>query len=595
MTLLKVGELTIRYRGSPEPVVSDLSFSIGKGESVGLVGESGAGKTQTALAIMGLLPGNARATGSIVCTNQEIVGASESELAKIRARHIAMIFQNPDSALNPYLRVGEQLRQIVVQHRLAAGAEINERVVAMLARTGLPDPERQFRAYPHQLSGGMRQRVMIASALMAEPDLLIADEPTTALDATVQTQILSLLRTLQQETDTTLLLITHDLGVVAATCERMLVLDQGRLVEEGSTHAVFANPREPSTQAMMKLAGSSQTRVAIVPDTESPATLTVTDLAVTYTEHGADGLWSKTEIPAVKGMNMSVRPGETVAIVGESGAGKTSMARAILGLVEASSGKVCCFGKALSARLEDRSIKERRKLQLVFQDPLGSLNPAMRVRSAVAETLRVHEPDLSREERNRRVGRMFDAVGLDRALLERHPHELSGGQAQRVAIARALIIRPALLICDEAVASLDGSSRAGILRVLLEEQQRSGLSILFISHDLDIVRQISHRVFVMYMGRVFETASSEALFARPRHPYSRALIDCIPVPDPGVPPMDPPVIGEAPSMIRPPSGCVFHPRCRHAIDRCGKEVPFVSVVGRGRVACHRAEELDLSF
>ncbi len=595
MTLLSVSNLTVRYKSSPRPVVDGLSFAIDRSESVGLVGVSGSGKTQTALALLGLLPDNAHSSGSVRYQGQEILGAGNKVLNAIRARRIAMVFQDPGAALNPYLRIGEQLRQIVIRHGMATGAAIDARGIAMLEKAGLPDPERQYQAYPHQLSGGMRQRVMIASALIAEPELLIADEPTTALDATVQVQVLSLLRELREEMGTALLLITHDLGVIAGNCERMLVLDEGRLLEEGTTKAVFASPAHERTRAMLDTARNAGGQAAELRDPERKPALEVSDLAVSYIEPRTDRLWGKTELVAVQALSMSVRPGETVAIVGESGSGKTSLARAILGLVQARSGRVCFFGRELSGLLEGRSNSDRKQMQLVFQDPVGSLNPAMRVHDAIAEPLQVHEPGMDREERDRRVTLMLERVSLDKKLLRRFPHELSGGQAQRVAIARALIIKPAVLICDEAVASLDGAVRQGVLTLLAEEQRRTALSIIFISHDLNVVRQISHRVLVMYMGQIFEAADSADLFAKPLHPYSRALIDAIPVPDPNVPPTKPPVLGEAPSMIYPPSGCVFHPRCQHAQDRCRTQAPKKEHIAGAIVACHRASELDLTI
>lgn len=594
MTLLSVRGLTIRYPRSPQPVVDNLSFCIAKGDSVGLVGASGSGKTQTALAIVGLLHVNAQTTGSIRYAEKEIVGASHRELNKIRARRIAMVFQDPGLALNPYLRIGAQLRQIVLQHRLAVGAEASERVIRMLAKMGLPDPQRQFDAYPHQLSGGMRQRVMIASALLGEPELLIADEPTTAIDATVQVQILALLRELRKETDTALLLITHDLGVVAGNCERMLVLHDGQLLEKGPTRAVFANPTHERTRRMLKAVTNESVRAAAVPGGERKPALQIEGLAVSYIEPRTDRFWGKTELVAVQPLSVDIRRGETVAIVGESGSGKTSLARAILGLVQPRDGTVQLFGRNLSSQLRERSNTERRRLQLVFQNPAASLNPAMRVKAVIAEPLKIHEPELDVRERDSRVAQILKRVDLDDGLLQRFPHELSGGEAQRVAIARALIAKPAVLICDEAVASLDGSIRQGILALLAEEQRRFALSIIFISHDLDVVRQISHRVLVMYMGQILEAAESGTLFSRPRHPYSRALIDCIPVPDPGVSPAEPPVTGEAPSMFKQPDGCVFHPRCRYAIERCKTEAPQKERIGGTWVACHRAAELDLS-
>ena len=593
MSLLEVEDLTIRYPGVEAPAVDGLSFTVAKGESVGLVGESGSGKTQTALAIMGLTSPRARVSGSIRFDDQDLRGAKPAEKRRIRARRIAMVFQDPGTALNPYLRIGEQLGYILKQHGLASGAEADERVLTMLGKTGLPDPERQARAYPHQLSGGMRQRAMIASALIADPELLIADEPTTAIDATVQAQILGLLRALRRETGAALLLITHDLGVIAGNSDRLLVMDKGRIIEEGPTTQVFAAPR---TERTVELLDAVRNLPCIAPGlrpAERNAVLDLNELSVGYAEKRADRLWGRREFVAVQPLNLSIRPGETLAIVGESGSGKTSLVRAVLGLSPRRSGTVTFIGRELPLRLVDRQSAERRQLQLVFQDPIASLDPAMRVHRSIEEPLNVHEPGLGAEEREKRVRLICERVGLAPELLERFPHQLSGGQAQRVAIARALVLEPQVLICDEAVAALDSSVRRGILRLLAEEQRRSALSIIFIAHDLTVVRQISHRVLVMYMGHAFELAENAALFAQPRHPYTRALIDSTPVPDPRVPPAEPPVRGEASSMLQPPSGCVFHPRCSFAIARCAEEKPESRQVGHSRVACHRAGELDL--
>ncbi len=594
MTLLDVSDLEIRYRRVQRPVVDRLSFSIAKGESVGLAGESGSGKTQTALAIMGLLPATASTGGSICYAGQELLGASKRELNRIRPRRVAMVFQDPGAALNPYLRIGAQLRRILLQHKLAADKESKERVIRMLARMGLPDPRRQYDAYPHQLSGGMRQRVMIASALLAEPELLIADEPTTAIDATVQVQILRLLYDLRKEMDMALLLITHDLGIIAGHCERVLVLEEGRLLEQGSTQKVFENADDPRVRAMLEAVRYRPGLAVELRNAERKSVLEVEQLSVAYTEPDPDRMWGKTELIAVQPLDLGVRPGETLAIVGESGCGKTSLARAILGLIIGRGGTVSFFGRELSSQLRQRSNAQRRQMQLVFQDPAASLDPAMSVGAAITEPLKIHEPKLNPEERAERVTLMLRRVKLDRELLERFPHELSGGQAQRVAIARALIIKPSLLICDEAVASLDGPVRQEVLTLLAEEQRRTALSIIFISHDLDVVRQISHRVLVMYMGRVFEATSTAQLFSKPLHPYSRALIDCIAAPDPNQRPPEPPVLGEAPSLFKPPTGCVFHPRCHYAADRCKREAPPQERHMGTEVACHRAVELDLT-
>lgn len=583
MSLLEVKDLSVRYEQSI--VVNEVSFAISRGESVGFVGESGSGKSQTALSLLGLLPPTASVTGSIRFDEVEIVGGSERQLDKIRARRVGIVFQDPMQALNPYLRVGKQLRQILLSHDRAARQEVDARVVKMLQHVGLPDPERQYRAFPHELSGGMRQRVMIASALIAEPELLIADEPTTALDVTVQAQILDLLEEIRD--NTALLLITHDLGIVASRCERLLVLKAGKLVETGATVSVFAAPRHEHTKAL--IAAMPRIDDGVAPATTTGKTiLGIDNAAVSFSANGRGAL------NAVVDVSLSLNEAETLAVVGESGSGKTSLVRAVLGLVPLHSGRVVYAGGPLQGPVQSRSLKERRDLQLVFQDPQSALNPQMRVKSIVSEPLSVHEPSMSSAEVGDRVLQTLLDVGLGENFLERFPHQLSGGEAQRVAIARALILEPKILICDEAVAALDGSVRKQVLDILRAAQTKSGLSIIFISHDLAVVRSISHRVVVMYMGRLVEAAKSAVLFSAPRHPYTRALIDAVPVPDPLVPTRAAPLKGEIANLLSPPEGCVFHPRCAHANDECRNSVPKARDVHGSRVACHRADELDLT-
>jgi oligopeptide/dipeptide ABC transporter ATP-binding protein len=570
VSLLDVTGLTIRY--GDDTVVDGVNLFVERGESVGLVGESGSGKSQSALAILGLLPKRAGVGGSIEFDGQQLLGASEAVLNTVRARHIGMVFQDPMQALNPYLRVGVQLKQIILSHGLADKTSADARVIDMLTKVGLPDPERQFRSYPHRLSGGMRQRVMIASALIAEPDLLIADEPTTALDVTVQAQILDLLEDIRD--NTALLLITHDLGVVAGYCEHMIVLERGRVVDAGPTTSLFAAPGHAHTRTLIAAAPRVDRGGGPAPVSASTL-LSVGEAAVDYEE-----------LHAVRGVSFSVRKGETVAVVGESGSGKSSLVRAVLGLVPMAAGRVVYAGDALEGLVEDRSLAVRRGLQLVFQDPVSALNPQMRVLAIVEESLLVHEPKLGSAERRTSVVTMLEKVGLEERFLRRFPHELSGGQAQRVAIARALILDPKILICDEAVAALDGTVRAQVLDLLRGVQEESGLSIIFISHDLAVVQSISHRILVMYMGRLVEVADNESLFAAPAHPYTAALIKSAPVPDPVVAPGRAPLMGEVPSLLTPPSGCVFHPRCPKADAACGTKAPTLRDLGGTRVACH---------
>lgn len=593
MVLLAVEDLTISYPDTADPVVSGLSFELASGESLGIVGESGSGKTQTALAIMGLLPANALTTGSIRFADTQIIGASESEMNEFRACRIAMVFQDPMTALNPFVRIGDQLRRVLIEHDLSKGEEAKKRTLEMLHKVGLPDPERQYRVYPHQLSGGMRQRAMIGAALLGNPDLLIADEPTTALDVTVQAQILRLLRELRADVETALLLITHDLGVVAGNCERILVMEKGRMLEEGKTRDVFAAPFHESTAKLLTASPRIDAPIGVAPLPANAAeVLNIDNVSVSFQERRAG---RRKRLHVVRPIHLKVRAGETVAIVGESGSGKTSLARAVLGLLPTDSGTVSFLGKELAGAVQMRPNKSRRRLQMVFQDPLASLDPAMRVDDIIAEPIRIHKPRQGRAARETAVQDMLQRVGLDAELLDRYPHELSGGQAQRVAIARALIVKPTVLVCDEAVAALDGTIQREILTVLQGEQERSDLSIIFITHDLAVVRQISHRVLVLYLGQVCELADNETLFARPRHPYTKALLSAVPVPDPGAHLNEIRLPGEVASMVLPPSGCPFNPRCAHAIALCRTEQPELVQYNGGAAACHRADELDLSY
>lgn len=593
MSLLDVNDLSISYADTAKPVVNKLSFSIKRGHSLGIVGESGSGKTQTAMAVMGLLPANAIISGSIRFDGQEFLGAPPKVMNQYRACRVAMVFQDPMTALNPYVKIGNQLRRILLEHKICEPAEARDRTLTMLQRVGLPDPEHQYGVFPHQLSGGMRQRAMIGAALLGEPDLLVADEPTTALDVTVQAQILGLLRDLRSQLNTALLLITHDLGVVAGNCDHMLMMDGGRLLEEGPTKDIFAAPSNERTAKLI----TASPRINVPPKTTPlaggvPPVLEVEAVSVSYKERSSR---ARNRLHAVRPLSLEVLPGETVAIVGESGSGKTSLARAVLGLIPAGSGTIRYAGKKLPALVQSRPNRIRRQLQMVFQDPVTSLDPSMRVAEIVGEPISIHEPKKKKADRESDVNEMLQHVGLATELRERFPHELSGGQAQRVAIARALIIKPGILICDEAVAALDGTIRSDILHLLQAEQADSGLSLIFITHDLSVVRQISHRVLVLYMGRVCEVATNDQLFKRPRHPYTKAMLSSIPVPDPNVRQDEVPLMGEVSSILEPPAGCPFHPRCQGAIARCSEDIPELEAAATGSVACFRAGELDLSY
>lgn len=590
MALLTVSDLRIAFPGTA--AVDGLSFSLEAGESLGIAGESGSGKTQTALAIMGLSPRAASVSGSIVLDDQELLGLPPAKMNQIRPQRIAMVFQDPRQALNPYVRVGDQLTTVLLQHKLATADEARTKTLAMLRKVGLPDADRQFAAFPHQLSGGMRQRAMIASALLAEPDVLVADEPTTALDVTVQAQILGLLRELREQLNLALLLITHDLGVIAGNCDNMLILDQGRQVESGPVRSLFASPSDARTKDLINAFRyeGSRSAVAAAPDSQQPI-LSATGLAVSYRERH---LWRRRKLDAVQTLDLHLQPGETLAIVGESGSGKTSLARAILGLTEYRCGQVSFLGKPLAKNVRQRPPGLRRQLQMVFQDPAASLDPAMRVDRIVGEPLLVHETSMDKADRATRVAEMLRRVGLPESLHTRLPHELSGGQAQRVAIARALVVEPRVLVCDEAVAALDGTVRSEILELLDAERQRLSLSMIMITHDLGVVRRMADRVLVMYLGRVCELSAAEQIFQRPGHPYTKALLDSMPVADPDRLSLALPVTGEAASVLYPPQGCVFHPRCTYAQSACEESVPELCETGGSYNACLRAEELELS-
>ena len=526
MNVLEVDRLTVSYACSEAKAVHDLTFSIGAAESVGIVGESAAGKSQTALAIMGLLPANAQISGSIRLGQTEVIGAAPATLRELRTHKVAMIFQDPATALNPYTKVGDQLKRILLEHSLASRSLVKDRCVEMLERVGLPEPQLQYHAYPHQLSGGMRQRVLIAAALIGEPDLIVADEATTALDVTVQAQILKLLQELQSGFNTALLMITHDLGVIAQVCQRLLVMDKGRLLEQGECREVLRRPTHPHTAKLI----SAVSRIDAPAPRRRPVAakqeplLEVHQLSLGYADRrrGRGG-----EFIAVQAMDMSLAAGETIAVVGESGSGKTSLARSIAGLLPGKTGWISFRGEKLSWPLESRPKALRRHLQMVFQDPVSSLNPAMRIGRIVAEPLAVHSIAANRGDVQRAVADMLQRVGLDIGLLERYPHELSGGQAQRVAIARALMTEPSVLICDEALAALDGTVRHEIIELLQAEQQRSQLSLIMITHDLGVVREMCDYVIVMYKGQVREAGSNEQIFAEPQDDYTKALLAAV--------------------------------------------------------------------
>jgi len=596
--LLEVTGLAVRFdtRDGPVHAVRGLDLSLAAGETLGVVGESGSGKSQAVLALLGLLAANGRAGGRALFEGQDLLALDEAALNRVRGSRIGMVFQDPMTSLNPCLSIGTQMGLVLAAHRGLGRRAASREAAAMLDAVGIPDPARRLRQYPHELSGGMRQRVMIASVLLCRPALLIADEPTTALDVTVQAQILALMRELRERFGTAIMLITHDLSVVAGLADRIMVMRRGECREQGSAGEVFHAPRDPYTRALLaavpRLDGPLPVPPAVVPSQAEPL-LRARGLQVGFPVRTA-GFGRRRILGAVAGVDLELGPGEVLGVVGESGCGKSTLGRALLQLVPVSAGTVSFLGRELTRLPRARLAPLRRDLQVVFQDPLASLDPRMTVRDIVAEPLETFEPAQGAAGHTRRVATMLERVGLDPVHMNRYPHQFSGGQCQRVAIARALITRPKLVVCDEAVSALDVSVRAQILGLLLDLRQELGLSLLFIGHDLAVIRQLSQRVMVMYLGRVMEVAPAVELFTTPRHPYTRALLAAAPVPDPaversrvrtGLP-------GEVPSPLSPPAGCVFRTRCPHAIPACAAAVPALSRHGGAEVACIRVDAIQ---
>lgn len=518
--------------GSVE-AVQDVSLAIAPGECLGIVGESGSGKSQLFMATMGLLAGNGRAHGSVRLDDQEILNLPIQQLNQVRGNDVGMIFQDPLTALTPHLKIGEQMAEVLRAHRGLKATAAQQHCLQWLDQVRIPDAARRLKQYPHELSGGMRQRVMIAMAMLCEPSLLIADEPTTALDVTVQADVLDLISELQREQSTAIALITHDMGVVARMCDRVQVMRLGRFVEEGGVDQLFANPQHEYTRQLLDAMPRIDT-ISTRPVIENPKVLLdARDIKVHFPVKISGGLFGRTvPLRAVNGVSFKLHESETLGIVGESGCGKSTLARAVLRLIKPSHGSVSWLGTNLTSLNRKAMIKARKDLQIVFQDPLASLDPRMTISDSIAEPLKTFRPDLTNRERRHTVQEMMQRVGLEPLMANRYPHELSGGQNQRVGIARAMINRPRLIICDEAVSALDVSIQSQIIGLLKELQAEFGVSLLFISHDLSVVRALSDRIMVIYLGRIVEMADSTTICTSPLHPYTQALISAVPVPDP---------------------------------------------------------------
>ena len=670
--LLQVEDLQteIRLRSATVYALDGVNFTLEAGECLGIVGESGSGKTISALSIMQLLPPGGRITGGRILLGGKVISTLDDEgMRQVRGNEIGMVFQDPMTSLNPTMTIGDQISETVRLHRGADKQTALARAVEVLGLVGMPRPAERIKAYPHHLSGGMRQRVMIAMALAAEPRLLIADEPTTALDVTIQKQILELIDDLRKRLGMAVILVTHDLGVIAGRADRAVVMYAGRVMEETSTARLFANPRHPYTEALFEalpekaaevsgrlynipgqppdltrppagckfaarcryaqdtcretepsLEGNGwdhryrcyfpvgrekddaaalvtaesgaqvRERAAKVAAADGRPLLTIEHLVKNFSVTSGGLLQRKVgAVSAVADVNFSIKPGHTFGMVGESGCGKTTVGRLIVGLERADSGAIVLDGTDL-ARL---SIRERRrrgaKVQLMFQDSYASMDPRMRVGPILREPLAIQRVG-SRREQQARIDAMLDEVGLPRAAVERYPHEFSGGQRQRLGLARALILRPKLLVADEPVSALDVSIQAQILNLMQDLQRDLGLTYLFISHDLGVVRYMSETIGVMYLGKLVEVGPANDVYYRPVHPYTKGLIDAIPVADPRVErdTRQKGVAGELPSSIHPPSGCRFRTRCPLAEDVCAEqEPPLRPFTADGHLAaCH---------
>jgi peptide/nickel transport system ATP-binding protein len=649
-TLLQVSDLTAELGSGERPVrVCDgVGFEIRHGETLALLGESGCGKSMTALALMRLLPlGGRIRSGSVKLGGSELLTLTEREMRAVRGGRMAMIFQEPQTSLNPVLKVGDQIAEAVRLHAALPKAQVSERVVELLRSVGIPDPARRATEFPHQLSGGMKQRVMIAMALAGDPQLLIADEPTTALDVTIQAQVLRLLKGLQRETGMAVLLITHDLGVVAETADRLAVMYAGQIVEQASVDAFFAEPAHPYSAKLMESVPNASKRrgeLAVIPgrvppldqpfdgcrfadrcskvmdacrsghidwyqpNTEQwarcllwaqpqarfipyataesappePSEAAEPDAAPLLSIDGLKvhfpiqrGLFKRTVgyVKAVDGVDLQLRPGRTLALVGESGCGKTTVGKGILQLEPPTGGQVRYQGVDLAQVSPGQMRRYRKDLQIIFQDPFASMNPRMLVGDIVGEGLQSLGIEKGRAARRQRVAELLEQVGIGAQAMGRYPHEFSGGQRQRICIARALAVDPKVIVCDEPTSALDVSVQAQILNLLKRLQDELGLSYLFITHDISVVSYLAHEVAVMYLGRIVEQGTAAEVLDQPAHPYTKALLSAVPAMDKAERRQIIRLEGDMPSPSAPPVGCHFHPRCPDAIPECAQGYP----------------------
>ncbi|WP_455204128.1 ABC transporter ATP-binding protein [Kaarinaea lacus] len=653
--ILEIEDLKTQFQtgGKPVRAVDGVSFAIRKGETYALLGESGCGKSITSLSIMRLVPEPAGkiVAGSVKLHGQDLLQLPEVQMRDVRGRRIAMIFQEPMTSLNPVLTIGKQIEETVLRHNTAKpGNSSKEKAIELLDAVGIPDPERRYSEYPHQLSGGMKQRVMIAIALAGDPELLIADEPTTALDVTIQSQVLELLQRLQQETHMAVLLITHDLGVVAEMADRVGVMYAGQIVEQADKETFFSQPKHPYSIKLFEslpeiskrdrqlavikgfvpslatefrgcrfeprcelnaemcnntvprwllLANDNGVRchryddqfaamfteAATPKENESGAASTVStpvtqgqllsvkDLKVHFPIH--KGLFKRVvgQVKAVDSVSLEIPPGKTLALVGESGCGKTTVGKGILQLLKPSGGSVVLTDAELTALSRQQMREHRRDIQIIFQDPFSSMNPRMMITDIIEEGMIAQKVGGDKQQRQQRIDELLAQVGLSAEIKHRYPHEFSGGQRQRICIARALAVEPKLIICDEPTSALDVSVQAQILNLLKQLQQQYQLAYLFITHDLSVVEYLAHEIAVMYLGRIVETGNVEEVLDNPLHPYTKALLSAVPSIDRDSQRQIIRLTGELPSPSNPPAGCHFHPRCNQVMAECRASYP----------------------
>ena len=528
--LLDVNSLNIRFAGGGHPVqaVAGVDFRIGAGETLALLGESGSGKSVTALGITRLLPKSAEITGSVLFNGTDLLALPEGKLRAFRGGHIAMIFQEPQTSLNPALTVGVQVGETLQQHSGLRGNARRDKVIELLEAVGIPEPGQRMDDYPHQFSGGMKQRVMLAIALAGKPELLIADEPTTALDVTTQSRILVLLKQIQRDTGMALLFITHDLAVASQVADRVAVMQEGRIVETGSTRQFFDRPQHPYSKKLLASLPDPSTRrmeKTLSPDTP---VLRVSGLKVQFPIQ--TGFFGGTAgyLRAVDGVSLDLNRGRTLAVVGESGSGKTTLGKGILQLLKPAGGTVCLEGENLLEVSPAQLRSKRAHMQIVFQDPFSSMNPQMMVKDIIEEGMLSLGTGKTAAERQAVVDELLIQVGLEPDYKYRYPHEFSGGQRQRICIARALAVRPKLLVCDEPTSALDVTVQARILALLASLQEELGLAYLFITHNISVINSIAHEVAVMYRGRIVEQGATDTVLASPQHEYTKALLSAVP-------------------------------------------------------------------